>query len=237
VSVAPAAGKGPATVTITVAENTTFNNRSAQLKLEATGGEVSAQTITLTQEAAPSVTMDGVKYPIVTIGTQTWMAANYNGGTAGVYYNNDAANAAYGKLYSLAEVKAITPPAGWHLPTAAEYKTLFESQGVVFSGNDLGGNAYSSAAQLRKLMAASGWSGATQGTNTSKFNGVPSGYFEGGTFMEKGDAFVYWTSTTVPSSSNNGVYFGVFGGDGASPYAYYNEIGTGVKFSVRFVKD
>lgn len=233
VTVTPASGNGPATVRISVAENTTFEDRMAQLKLEAIGGEVSAQTITLTQAAAPSVTIDGTKYPTVTIGTQTWMAANYSGSTSGVYYNNDAANAAYGKLYTSAEAQALTPPTGWHLPTLAEYKTLFESQGVVFSGDNVTGNAYSSVAELRKLMSTTGWK-STQGTNASKFNGMPSGYFEGGTFGHKGESFVYWTAT---ASSGYQIYFGLFGGHTTSPYAYYSTSGPDVKFSVRFIKN
>jgi uncharacterized protein (TIGR02145 family) len=48
----------------------------------------------------------------------------YNG-PGGVNYNNDATNnAADGKLYTVAEAKAISLPAGWRLPAGNDFASL-----------------------------------------------------------------------------------------------------------------
>ena len=83
---------------------------------------------------------DGKIYKTVNIGSQTMMAENFafkpsNGNYWA--YNNDAANVAkFGYLYNWETAKSIAPK-GWHLPTKAEWKTLYEFLGddheVVFN--------------------------------------------------------------------------------------------------------
>jgi len=58
----------------------------------------------------------------VVIGTQTWMARNYDFG--GIYPASDEDNVTdYGRLYTWTEALAISVP-GWHLPTDTEWSTL-----------------------------------------------------------------------------------------------------------------
>ena len=93
---------------------------------------------------------DGRRYRTVRIGNQIWMAENLNwngsiGGTTsgagantkGVYYNTTANAttggsvepfAKAGRLYTYAEALTVAPP-GYHLPSYAEWDTLFTSIG------------------------------------------------------------------------------------------------------------
>jgi uncharacterized protein (TIGR02145 family) len=76
---------------------------------------------------------DGKSYPTITLGSQTWMGANlaFNASNACRAYNDDVTNAEkYGYLYDYEMAKRLCP-AGWHLPTDAEWKTL-----VTYLGGD-----------------------------------------------------------------------------------------------------
>ena len=91
---------------------------------------------------------DGVVYGMVTIGSQTWMADDlgrsrydsFRSYINGYYYFADAKDAC---------------PAGWHLPDAEEWKTLFRSVGgenvagkMLKSSSNVGENAYGFSATL-----------------------------------------------------------------------------------------
>jgi uncharacterized protein (TIGR02145 family) len=179
-------------------------------------------------------------YKSVKIGAQTWMAENLNvssfrngdpipeaktkeewekagkdGKPAWCYYENDQKNGIkYGKLYNWYAVNDTRglAPAGWHIPTDAEWTTL-ENQ----LGDDAG----------KKMKSTSGWNGygcrkcdggssefkkicsackGTQsnssepfsgnGTNSSCFSGLPSGYRDySGPFYFIGKWGSWWSST------------------------------------------
>ena len=81
---------------------------------------------------------DGNVYKMITIGTQTWMARNLayktNGGCKAIN-NNESNVPLYGYEYNW-ETAKIACPAGWHLPTDAEWTQLIDYLG----GKKLAGN-------------------------------------------------------------------------------------------------
>ena len=80
---------------------------------------------------------DGKKYPITTIGDQTWMAKNleydcqpnsaYDDSTYGCYYSWEKAVV---DTTNLTEPVRGVCPVGWHIPSVAEFKKLFETVGA-----------------------------------------------------------------------------------------------------------
>ncbi len=151
---------------------------------------------------------DGQEYNIVTIGTQTWMAENLNYATGRSWcYNNNGANCAtYGSLYDWQTAKAACP-AGWHLPTDAEWEVLI---------NFLGGKKYAGG----KMKSTTGWKGQNTGaTNQSGFAALPGGcrsYF-GGVFLNIGLSGYWWSAT-----------------EDGTDLAWYRDLGNGVEGISRY---
>ncbi len=151
--------------------------------------------------------IDGNVYNTVTIGTQVWMVENlkttkyrngdpipnvtvdatWGGLTTGAYcwYNNDAATykATYGALYNwyaVADSRNIAP-AGWHVPTDAEWTTLTTYLG----GENVAGD------KLKEVGTAHWITTNTGVTNISGFTALPGGYRN----MGIGNYSFWWSST------------------------------------------
>ncbi len=113
---------------------------------------------------------DGHVYDWVKIGDQVWMAENlaYEPRTIGyMAYNNDENNVAiYGYLYTW-ELAQTMAPAGWHLPSKEEWRTLVDYLG----GKD---------AAYNKLLATgtAHWGSPNDATNESGFTALPAGYYD-----------------------------------------------------------
>jgi len=129
-------------------------------------------------------TRDGQVYKTVVIGTQTWMAENlnYKVDSSWCYTNSVDSCAKYGRLYQWASAMGLsaiynstsasgvisTPhqgacPAGWHIPTKAEWSSLENSVG----GIGTAGTA---------LKSTSGWYHDGNGTDAYGFSALPVGY-------------------------------------------------------------
>jgi uncharacterized protein (TIGR02145 family) len=142
----------------------------------------------------PLTDIDGNVYSTVKIGTQIWMQQNLNTSryrngdlipkvtdsaawvtlTTGAYcyYNNDSATyaATYGKLYNWYAVNDSRglAPAGWHVPSDAEWTTLVTYAISIKPSGDVGGKL--------KAPGTAYWASPNSfATNSSGFTGLPAG--------------------------------------------------------------
>ena len=185
---------------------------------------------------------DGNVYTTIKIGTQTWMAENfrYLPSVVGSYigseteplyyvygYDSTDVNVAkatsnykiYGVLYNWPAAKAACP-AGWHLPSYEEWKTLCSNLG----GDDVAGG---------KLKSTSSWESPNfNATNESGFLALPGGSRDLRTFIEMGKFGRWWSSSDV--INNKAIYHVLYYNGGSISRNYYTmEAG----YSVRYVKD
>lgn len=187
---------------------------------------------------------DGNVYKTVTIGSQVWMAENLRylpsvvGPVRGsqstllyYVYGYDGTNVAeakatenyrtYGVLYNWVAAKAACP-AGWHLPTDAEWTQLTEYLGENGAGGKL------------KETGTKHWNSPNTGaTNKTRFTALPGGgRFSTFSFNYLGDQGFWWTA----SQDGTGLYY----------YRYMQQndknvvrgyVNMDAGFSVRCVKD
>ena len=171
------------------------------------------------------ITIGGDQYETVVIGTQTWTAVNYKG-VGGLPYDNTGSKPIFGKFYTFVEAKAITVPAGWRLPSLADYIKLGESQGVVFTNF----NAFKQDL-IKKLASTSEWLN-TNGNNQSGFNAYPAGYMFGTGPAIGGDISEFWTVEGHTFSIQEGA-----DKKNHNIRAYDNAASDQYRFNVRFVRD
>jgi uncharacterized protein (TIGR02145 family) len=200
---------------------------------------------------------DGNTYKTIVIGTQEWMAENlkashyrngnaipvvtnntsWQGLTTGAtcWYNNDSAtyNCPYGKLYNwYAAVDARNLcPAGWHVPTNAEWNTLIGYLDPSFNPN--GGVQSVIAGGKMKSTGTYYWTGPnTAADNSSGFSGLPGGYRTGWQSYGVGYFGIWWSST---GDDYEDTYDRLLGYD--SGVVYRNPWDKLYGFSVRCLRD
>jgi len=129
---------------------------------------------------------DEKTYNTIRIGDLWWMAENLNFYTgSGSWYYDDSIKYAdtYGRLYTWETAKNVCP-AGWHLPTDAEWKELEMHLGMTLTQAD-----------------GAGWRGTIQGTElqeggASEFDALPGGYRNNiGSFYSMDSGTGFWSST------------------------------------------
>ncbi len=164
---------------------------------------------------------DGKVYKTVKIGNQVWMAENLaykpSSGNYWAYDNNSSNVAKYGYLYDWQAAKNVCP-AGWHLPSDAEWSQLTD-----FVGSDPG----------TKLKAKSGWSSFGNGTDNYGFSALPGGGRSRNSKFGTIDDYGFWWSSTEFKADNAwgwNLYYD-YSGVGRSYY------GKSWGFSVRCIKD
>lgn len=211
-------GTGSFTSTLTgLSPNTIYYVRAyATNKTDTSYGTVKSFT-TLTAPTTTVTDIDGNVYNFITIGNQVWMKENlrtthyqnnqaiqkvqdatqWNTATTGAYcdYNNDAGLAAiYGHLYNFAAVSnpGKLCPAGWHVPTDADWIVLSAFVG----GEDVAGG------KLKEAGTAH-WSAPNTGaSNEIGFTALPGGSRDYlGNFIELTNYGHWWSSTQDDNTS------------------------------------
>jgi uncharacterized protein (TIGR02145 family) len=160
---------------------------------------------------------DNINYPVVTIGTQVWMAENLkttkyrNGDLIGTiatvpsgetspkyqwaYNDNEENVAVYGRLYTwytVADPRNICP-AGWHVATKDDYLTL---------GSNLGGGS----SKLKETGTTHWNSPNTGATNESGFTALPGGWrYKTSGFTGLQRQGYWWTATEATTSDANNI--------------------------------
>jgi uncharacterized protein (TIGR02145 family) len=172
---------------------------------------------------SPLTDIDGNEYKTTLIGKQVWMAENlkvtrFNDGTiikyfvpsgnttsdslvrnssVWSYYNNDASNNKYGKLYTWYAVSPITNgnknicPFGWHVPTKTEYEEL---------SSYLGSNS-NIVSKKMKQTGIINWS--LDASNSSLFSALPSGYMNARGYSYDINNYSFWWTSTEKEKDNN----------------------------------
>ena len=170
--------------------------------------------------------VEGNTYKTIQIGNQTWMAENlrttkYNDGsnihrliadsawyyttTEGLFYTyNDTYNTdtirTMGMLYTWDAVNTNNlAPAGWHVPTQAEWDTLMDNLGGL---NTAGGKM--------KETGFTHWSDPnTDATNESGFTALPAGrmYLVSSSYTHYSFSALYWSATSF--SAGEAVFYGL----------------------------
>jgi uncharacterized protein (TIGR02145 family) len=178
---------------------------------------------------------DSTEYPYVTIGTQTWMAENLKirlKDTSGAWcYNAAEGNCdTYGRLYTW-DKAMIACPAGWHLPSDADWKLLEIAAGMSAPDADSLGWRNTGNAGIG-LKARKGWNSGGNGENIVRFSAIPSGIYERESYSFIGDIASFWTSSYTDESHAVGRAL-VYHAEGVYRWKYTKSSG----FSVRCIRN
>jgi len=202
-------------------------------------------------------TRDNKIYKIAPVGNQVWLAenlaylpsvsppANQSVNSPFYYvYNYSGSNIAeakttveysnFGVLYNW-EAAKIACPAGWHLPSDEDVKTLEKSMGMTLADADNSGGAERTTGLVgKKLKSETGWINNGNGTNSSSLSVKPAGsmYYYIPGFGSLYDRTYWWTATQT--DANNAWYRNIFSGsDGLLRDSWNKSNG----FSVRCVRN
>lgn len=181
---------------------------------------------------------DGITYETVKIGTQVWMSKNLaylpsvspaslGSSTSPYYYvydyNGSSVSEAkttsnyisYGVLYNWTAA-TIGCPVGWHLPSNAEWSTLY---------------SYVGSTHAEKLKALTGWSGSP--TNSTGFSALPGGErLTDGVFSYKDIIGIWYRSNEIGIDYTGGTQISNTGNDIGESYG-----SKSAGYSVRCIKD
>jgi uncharacterized protein (TIGR02145 family) len=128
-------------------------------------------------------TRDKQTYRTVKIAGLEWLGDNLNYKTVGsfCYKDDDDQCMVYGRLYTWDAAKKACP-AGFRLPTHADFESLWTAAGADFNAGYL-------------IKANYGWSGDTNGNDTLKFSAMPAGNrFDDETYGNTAKFAFFWSA-------------------------------------------
>ena len=168
---------------------------------------------------------DSHVYGTIKIGSQVWMTENLVFNSTGSYsYNDDTSNDAnYGRLYEWATVQTAIP-AGWHLPTDEEWKTLETELGMPASDLNITGESTARGTDQGTQMKVGGSSG---------LNFPMAGYRDGGTYSSINNRTYLWVNT---DAGGGNIFRRKIEAASPSCFRFTNSAGT-FAISVRLVKN
>lgn len=145
-----------------------------------------ALTGTLIQHAE---ILDGQPYATAAIGGKTWIVQNLHKQETGAsFYNSPVVDPVFGRFYNWEEAQSVCP-AGWHLPTAAEFDESL--------GTDAGA-LMANASFLEEEMWEY-WPSVSI-TNSLGFNAIPVGYRDKNNTTDPYGSFgsyaAWWTASS-----------------------------------------
>jgi uncharacterized protein (TIGR02145 family) len=126
---------------------------------------------------------DKQTYRTVKIAGLEWLGDNLNYKTEGsfCYKDEDDQCMVYGRLYTWDAAKKACP-AGFRLPTHADFESLWTAAGADFNAGSL-------------IEADYGWSGDTNGNDTLKFSAMPAGNrFDDETYGNTAKFAFFWSA-------------------------------------------
>ena len=212
------------------------------------------------QDSGLVTDIDGNNYTTIKIGNQVWMAENLrvahfnNGDTIPTtssfdlditneaeptyqwfYHEGNMTFPEYGRLYTAYVItdERNVCPAGWHVPSKAEWKTLIASTGKIEMENSITGIASKSGDKLKESGSDHWISPVSKATNKSGFTALPGGSrFSNGKFYHLGITANFWSS-----SINNKNYWVFRISNDTGDVIWYNEDISGIGYSIRCIRD
>lgn len=106
----------------------------------------------------------------------TWAAAMDSVGT----FSTNGKGCGYGKICSPTYPVRGICPSGWHLPTQAEYNTLFTTVGGISKAGEI---------------LTTGWRSNNNSVDDFGFSALPAGFYYNGSFSGVGSSATFWTAT------------------------------------------
>jgi uncharacterized protein (TIGR02145 family) len=192
------------------------------------------------------VVIAGRTYSTIIIGNKTWTSLNYVGDEVPFAFTSTK----YGNYYTLAQASAITLPAGWRIPSRADYNNLLSNYtSFKNTKNDYVGNeavATSLADTVRFHSLNNPLNTSLKLNNVSGFTAYANGqYFITGSRVADQNQYATFLTSTVGTESSQTVNY-VFaitpdnvsiGSVGSGYYAGIDFNFDPRAYSLRFVKD
>lgn len=145
---------------------------------------------------------DGARYYTTTVGGSEWMAQNLHYAACGAPYSDaEAMSSIFGRYYTYDEALAACP-AGWHLPSDAEFISLAGS-GTPHEKISGGADALKGGLSFNGSEMWAYSKSSVKVTNSTLFTAIPVGYSPTeGEFRGYGDGAFFWTSDAIDATNS-----------------------------------